>query len=272
MDFFRFAEHHGLIIDNLVSDRWVRVPTIDHPGKRNGAYIFNGSNGAVQNWALHEKPITWRDKNYKHDPQLQIRVKKSQDDQVVRQDKAAKKAGWILNNAVKSTHPYLTKKGFPDEKGYVWEDLLVIPMRVDGSLVGCQLIDANGIKKFLYGQRTKGASACFDNKGSIILCEGYATALSIRKVLKKSMTRYCIHVCFSAGNLVEVAKSYPNCVIVADNDPVGIRSAKKTGRPYWVSPNQGEDFNDYDLRVNPKTAKDLLNLIGGRTDKDTLTD
>ena len=56
MDFYRFAETHGLIIRDLVMDRWVRVPTIDHPGKRNGAYIFNGNSGAVQNWALHEKP------------------------------------------------------------------------------------------------------------------------------------------------------------------------------------------------------------------------
>lgn len=260
MDFYRFAETHGLIIKDLVMDRWVRVPTTDHPHKRNGAYIYRGSNGAVQNWALHVTPIVWNSKD-KHDPQLRVRIQKSKDEQVVRQEKAAKKAAWILHNAVKSTHPYLTKKGFPEEKGYVWEGLLVVPMRVSGSLVGCQLIDADGTKKFLYGQRTKGASACFDNKGPVILCEGYATALSIRRVLKKSMTRYCIHVCFSAGNIIEVAKSYPDCVIVADNDPVGIRSAKKTGRPYWVSPNLGEDFNDYELRVNPDTDKALLKLI-----------
>lgn len=261
MDFYRFAETHGLIIRDLVMDRWVRVPTIDHPGKRNGAYIFNGNSGAVQNWALHEKPITWKDKNAKHDPQLQIRVKKSVEDQTIRQNKAANKAAWILNNAVKSTHPYLARKGFPEEKGYVWEGKLVIPMRIDGRLVGCQLIDADGKKKFLYGQKTKGASACFDNKGVHILCEGYATALSIRRTLKKSMTRYCIHVCFSAGNLIEVAKSLPDCIVVADNDPVGVRAAKKTGRPFWLSPNVGEDFNDYELRINPKLDKSLLNLV-----------
>jgi len=261
MNFERFAETHGLIIKDLIMDRWVRVPTTDHPTKRNGAYIFQGSRGAVQNWALHEKPIVWKDKHAKHDPQLHIRVKKAVEDQSVRQDKAAKKAAWIVNNAIKSTHPYLAAKGFPEEKGYVWEGKLVIPMRIDGKLVGCQMIDADGKKKFLYGQRTKGASACFDNKGIVILCEGYATALSIRRTLKKSMTRYCIHVCFSAGNLIEVAKQFPDCVIVADNDPVGIRSAKKTGRPYWVSPNIGEDFNDYELRISPSLDKSLLKLI-----------
>jgi len=261
MDFYRFAETHGLIIKDLIMDRWVRVPTIDHPTKRNGAYIFQGSRGAVQNWALHEKPIVWKDKHAKHDPQLHIRVKKAVEDQSVRQDKAAKKAAWILNNATKDTHPYLAAKGFPDEKGYVFDGKLVIPMRIDGNLVGCQMIDAEGKKKFLYGQKTKGATACFDNKGLPILCEGYATALSIRRTLKKSMTRYCIHVCFSAGNLIEVAKRFPECVIVADNDPVGVRSAKKTGKPYWVSPNIGEDFNDYELRISPSVDKSLLKLV-----------
>ena len=261
MDFYRFAETHGLIIKDLIMDRWVRVPTIDHPTKRNGAYIFQGSRGAVQNWALHEKPIVWKDKHAKHDPQLHIRVKKAVEDQSVRQDKAAKKAAWILNNATKDTHPYLVAKGFPDEKGYVFNGMLVIPMRIDGHLVGCQMIDAEGKKKFLYGQKTKGATACFDNKGLPILCEGYATALSIRRTLKKSMTRYCIHVCFSAGNLIEVAKRFSECVIVADNDPVGVRSAKKTGKPYWVSPNIGEDFNDYELRISPSVDKSLLKLV-----------
>ena len=261
MDFYRFAENHGLIIKDLVMDRWVRVPTTDHPHKKNGSYIYHGSHGTVQNWALHEKSITWWDSNAKYDPQVQLRAKKAVEDQAMRQQKAAKKAAWILHNAVKSTHPYLVKKGFSDEKGYVWDGKLVIPMRIDGNLVGCQMIDQDGNKKFLYGQKTKGASACFDNKGSIILCEGYATGLSIRRALKRSMTRYCIHVCFSAGNLIEVAKQFPSCVIVADNYPVGVRSAKKTGRPYWVSPNLKEDFNDYELRVNGKAADDLLKLI-----------
>jgi hypothetical protein len=55
-----------------------------------------------------------------------------------------------------------------------------------------------------------------------------------------------------------MAKKYPNCVIVADHDKVGIRIARESGRPYWVSPNSGEDFNDYELRVGAKEAgKDL---------------
>jgi phage/plasmid primase-like uncharacterized protein len=260
MDFYRFAEQHGLIIKDLVMDRWVRVPTTDKPHKKNGSYIYNGSNGAVQNWALHVTPVVWRGDG-RADPLLRQRVEKAKLDTIAKQEKAAKKAGWIMNNTRKDTHPYLAKKGFAEELALCWEKCLVVPMRVDGNLVGCQLIDPDGNKKFLYGQRTKGATATFDNKGRHILCEGYATALSIRRFLKSQKRRYTIHVCFSAGNLVEIANKYPDCIIVADNDPTGIRMAKKTGRPYWVSPNIGEDFNDYELRVNPNHTDSLLKLI-----------
>jgi hypothetical protein len=59
-----------------------------------------------------------------------------------------------------------------------------------------------------------------------------------------------------------MAKKYPECVIVADHDPVGMRVAKDSGRPYWVSPNSGEDFNDYELRVGAEIAGKSLIALG----------
>lgn len=256
MSFQQFAQAHGLIIDHVLLDRWVRCPTTDKPNKRNGSYIFDGRQGAVKNWAVHEKAIPFFD----DDPRVQLVTRRApvEDKTIERRKKAANKAAWILTQPVKSTHPYLANKGFPDIKGYVWNKLLVIPMRVGDGLVGCQLIDPDGNKRFLSGQRTKGASFCFDNKGPIILCEGFATALSIRRVLKTARKRYTLHVCFSASNIVEVAKQFPECFIVADNDPMGIRMAKKTGQPYWISPADGEDFNDFELRVTPNEALESL--------------
>ena len=256
MSFQQFAEAHGLIIDHVYLDRWVRCATTDKPHKRNGSYIFDGSQGAVKNWALHEKAIPYFDNN----PSVPLRPRlREQDDTVVkRRKKASDKAAWILSSRVKDNHPYLAKKGFADIKGYVWNKLLVLPMRVGDALVGCQLIDPDGNKRFLSGQRTKGASFCFDNKGPVILCEGFATALSIRRVLKSAKRRYTLHVCFSASNIVEVAKQFPECFIVADNDPMGIRMAKKTGQAYWVSPVEGEDFNDFEQRVTPEEALESL--------------
>ena len=141
---------------------------------------------------------------------------------------------------------------------------MVIPMRVEGSLVGCQLIDEEGGKKFLFGQRTSSASFSFDNKGANILCEGYATALSIRAALKNMKRRYCIHVCFSAGNMVKIAASLSNGYVVADNDASGTgeRVAREIGWDYWMSDMVGEDANDTHQRLGSfKFAQSLLKSV-----------
>lgn len=253
MSFSTFAASFGLIIDSPIMGKWVRCTTVDHPRKKNGSYKFQGDVGWVQNYASMEKPAMWRDKEAKPVDMESLRrsIKKSEDERKARQQKAAKRAGWIMHNAKCATHPYLAAKGFPKEKGWVWDGKLVIPMRIDGELVGCQLIDQNGEKKFLYGQQTKGAAAGFDTKGRVILCEGYATALSVRAALKHAKIRYNIMVCFSAGNMSEIAFRYPECFVIADNDASGTgqRVAKKTGKPYWISPLLGEDANDYMNRV-----------------------
>lgn len=261
MSFQSFAAQHGLIIDHLVYDKWTRVKTTDHPNKKNGSYIYDGHSGAVLNWAVHEKAILWRGEA-KNDPLYRVKIQKSQQDSEERNQKAASKAGWILKQAVKSTHPYLAKKGFPDDKALVWDGLLVIPMRINEELVGLQLIDADGNKKFLSGQKNKGAVAVFDNKGIPILCEGYATAMSIRRALKSVRVRYKIVVCFSASNLASVSKEYPDCIIVADHDKVGMGVAKKSGRPFFLPPNLKEDFNDYELRVGAEKAGKSLTGLG----------
>jgi putative DNA primase/helicase len=241
MTFESFAEEHGLIIDRIVLDRWVRVPTQDKPHKRNGAYIWDGRGGAVINFAQHEKHIIYKGESPRYDPFIQDRIKKSEKERTDRQLKARKKAVFIVNNAVQSSHPYLEKKGF--SKGLVWNNLLVVPMRIDGCLMGCQLITPEGDKKFLTGQVTKGASLTIDNKGRDILVEGLATGLSVRQVLKEHNKRYTIHICFSASNMVEIAKGKHNPLVIADHDPIGIKTAQKIGQ-YWLSDTEGEDFND----------------------------
>lgn len=258
MNFHQFAMEHGLIINNLIMDKWVRVPTEDHPNKRNGAYIFDGKSGAIQNWAVHEKPISWHSKEeFKPDPEWHAKREKSRREAYERQQRAAKKAAYILGASTKDTHPYLAKKGFESAKGYVWEGNLILPMRVEDRLVGCQIIQPDGTKKFLYGQRTKGASLTIDNKGRDILCEGFATALSVRRALRELKCRYTIHVCFSAGNMLEVAKGKKNPLVIADNDPVGLRTAKQIGQ-FWSSAREGEDFNDAEQRMGTTAVSHTL--------------
>jgi putative DNA primase/helicase len=265
MRFEDFAKSHGLLIESTIPFRWVSTPTEDHPRKRNGRYKFMGDVGWVQNWATMEKPALWKmDGNFSLSPEL-LRERNSAFGQRQRlADKAAAKAGWIMHQTKSDLHPYLKSKGFPEEEASIWvkddKKLIVIPMRMAGKLVGCQLIDEQGQKKFLYGQITKGASFTIDARGIPILCEGFATALSVQTVMRANKIPYRIEVCFSAGNLKEIASRHINGFIVADNDPNGIGEsvAKQTGKPYWISDTIGEDFNDYHQRVGAFKASQSL--------------
>ena len=250
------------MIDSLILDRWVRVPTVDHPKKRNGAYIWDGREGALINFAVHDKHVLYRsDEPWKPDPQAAAKRRQMEQERLKRQASAANKAAWILNQASLMQHPYLIRKGFED-KGYVWRGSLVLPMRVADRLVGCQLIDADGTKRFLSGQVTKGASLMLNNKGQNIIVEGFATGLSVRRVLRHLRQRYCIHVCFSAGNMIEVARGMDNPLEIADHDPTGIRAAKKISSRVWLDGEPGEDFNDAEMRLGtPAAAATLSQLL-----------
>lgn len=258
MDFFTFARLHGIVLQSYPPiGVWKRYPTEDHPHKRNGAVKFMGTHAFVQNHAMQTEISVWH-----NEAEVKIDMRKILEEQRQAearrrklQVEAANKAAYILKQSVNAKHPYLKSKGFDDEYGNVWTkdkvDYLVVPMRVDGSLVGCQTITPEGEKKFLFGQRTSGATFTFDNKGPHILCEGYATALSIRAALKAMKRRYTLHVCFSAGNMVKVAGTLPSGFIVADHDAskAGETAATKTGFPYWMSDTLGEDFNDFHRRL-----------------------
>jgi putative DNA primase/helicase len=269
MRFEEFAKSYGLILDHVIPFKWISTPTEDHPRKRNGRYKFMGDVGWVQNWATMQKPSMWRESE-KFAPTPQFLKQKDQAAQKRTElaQRASAKAGWILHQTTLKTHPYLAKKGFPDEEMQVWdtpegEGKLVIPMRKQGRVIGCQLINHEGEKKFLYGQESKGAVFTFDAKGMPIFCEGLATGLSIQAIMRANKLRYCIHICFSAGNLKEVARTIQDGIVVADNDPSGVgeRIAKETGKIYWISDTVGEDFNDYHQRVGLFKASQSLKKL-----------
>jgi putative DNA primase/helicase len=259
MDFIQFARSHGIIIHDLPPlGVWKRFPTEDHPRSKNGAVKFMGDVGFVQNHATSTVVSIW-----KPDSPITTKVKSTylasirnaEDEQKKKQHQAMQRAVGMLNGSGMSTHPYLEAKGFKDEQGNVlWQDgkpVLLIPMRVAGNLVGLQQIDEDGGKKFLYGQRTSNAVFTFDNKGMNVLCEGYATALSVRLAFKQMKQRYTLHVCFSAGNMAKVAAGLEAGLLIADNDASGTgqRVAEESGWKYWLSDRVGEDANDFHQRV-----------------------
>jgi putative DNA primase/helicase len=277
MDFLDFCRSHGIIIHDLPPlGVWRRYPTEDHPRSKNGAVKFMGEVGFVQNHATSTVVSIW--KSYSpHTAKLkstyQTSIRQAEEEQRKKHHQAMQRAVAMLNASGNSTHPYLEGKGFKDEQGNVlWQNgkpLLLIPMRVAGNLVGLQQIDEDGQKKFLYGQRTNNATFNFNNHGPNILCEGYATALSIRTAMKQMKRRYNLHVCFSAGNMVKVAAALEAGLVIADNDESGTgeRVAKEIGWPYWISDKVGEDANDYHQRLGLFAFTQSLTSMLGRSIK-----
>jgi putative DNA primase/helicase len=266
-ELINFARAHGLILNSLPPiGVWVRVSTTDKPMKKNGAIKWMGDHAFIQNWAVDQEVIVWHGQAPKGlDPEKIARLAKQADDKrAALQRQAAAKAAGLLNNCQRAMHDYLRAKGFPDEPGNVYVKdgvpYLIIPMRVGNQLVGAQVISPEGDKKFLYGQRTKGAEYVFDNKGPHYLCEGYATALSIRAAMKALRMRYTIHVCFSAQNLLHISKQYDDCFIIADNDAstTGQRMAEQSGKRWWMPPTTGFDFNDFHQEVGLFKASQAL--------------
>ena len=273
-DLISFARAHGILINAMPPlGVWRRYPTEDHPAKRNGAIKWMGEVAFLQNWAMSSEVVVWKtDKanpvdlaRYRRDAQEAERKR------VQQQEEAAKKAQWILSQCQYGYHPYLAAKGFPDTQGQIWKSddglILVIPMRVGHRLVGCQLIREDGTKRFLAGQRTSNAEYIMDNKGPHILCEGYATALSIKQALIALKRKFTLHVCFSAGNMKKIAETLPGGFVVADNDLslTGQKTAQEIGWPWWMPPETGTDFNDYSQQVKTFKASQALNKLFVRT-------
>jgi len=257
MHLLDFCRLHGVILDREPTiGVWKRYPTQDKPTHRNGAVKHMGTHAFIQNHATMTEIEVWHaDGDSAMDPNKARKlVEAAHRDIRDKQEKAAQKAGFILHQCQIGYHPYLEKKGFKEEQGNIWkkddELLLVIPMRVGHRLVGCQLIDESGDKKFLAGQRTSEATFTMDNKGPHILVEGFATGLSVKAAMKALKRRYTLHICFSAGNLKKVAATLPKGFVVADCDAsfTGERVAKEIGWPYWVPDTIGLDANDVHQR------------------------
>ena len=269
MTFEDFAAAHGLILRGVEYGRWVRTPTADKPGHRNGAYKHLGDVAFIQNHATMPDVATWfpdGDNAIKIDRGEMARIRANADRQISdNRQAAARKAEAIISQAKVERHAYLDGKGFPDATGLVFyqdekTNLLVIPMRVGKSLVGCQLIGRDGEKKFLFGQRCAGAEFVIGNSGVDVWVEGYATALSTHACLAALKVRCCIHICFSAGNLQAMAKAAGRGVVIADNDfsLTGERAAKATGLPYFLPETIGHDFNDFHRSVGTFAASQAL--------------
>ncbi len=267
MDLITFARLHGVLIDSPPPmGRWRRYRTEDKPRSRNGAVKFMGDHAHIQNHATMTETATWKAEGENAVAQIDhAALAAAQAREAARlqagRENAARKAEWVIGQCIQTTHAYLVRKGYADERGLVWiterGPVLVVPMRVGRQIVGCQLISEAGEKKFLSGQRTNDAAFVMGS-GEPVLCEGYATGLSVRSALQAMKVRRSIIVTFSAHNLKRFAGA--GALVVADNDKSGTgeRVARETGLPYWMSDTVGEDFNDFHQRVGLFKASSSL--------------
>jgi putative DNA primase/helicase len=185
-----------------------------------------------------------------------------------KRQQAARFAGEVIQKCRTGSHPYLDRKGFPQEVGLIdYDGRLVIPMRNirdHRRVQSLQWIDAEGEKRFVPGGAAKAAALTLGRGNEAWLCEGYATGLSVRAALK-SLYRDCrVVVCFSAGNIAHVAAQLSGRrFVVADNDQSGTgqRFAEKTGLPWCMPPTVGHDANDMHLARGLPALASLLREI-----------
>lgn len=260
MNFTDFCRVHGLLVDSVIAGRWVRVPTTDHPRKKNGAYKWLGDIGWVQNHAASTEVSTWRPDAAEVTVDLEGIARKAREFEQRMVDgwrKAEARAAQLMRDAKAGEHSYLHRKGFPEAKGFVLADeALLVPMRhwKTNALMGAQVIRWIGDemryeKKMLPGMRAKGAVFRLGSPQAkrTWLVEGYATGLSVEAALRLLKLRDAVMVCFSAGNLIYVASQLSlDAFVFADNDESGAgqRAAVATDLPYCMAGKVGQDAND----------------------------
>ena len=264
MKFEDFARAHNVEISNLFpSERIIRCGTVDKPKSKNGAYFWDGKKGWVFNWAKDAK-VNWFESDVVWTPQEKsewmARRQSAQSEQSKRHSMVAEKAESTLRSAKLENHPYLEFKGFPDAKGLVVGEKLLIPMRnvVTNKVCGYQEIFWNPEirkheKKMLAGMRAKNAILTLGNRSvsEFWLVEGYATGLSVKKALESCGLDSAVVVCFSANNLADVADQIQGKkFIFADNDVslVGQKTAESTGLPWTMADKVGFDANDLHVK------------------------
>ena len=259
MTFIDFCRVHGLLVDSIAEGRWIRVPTADHPRAKNGAYKFMGDIGWCQNHAQSPEVSTWRtDAQAPAVDTQRIANQAAAFDRKMQEgwSRAAHRAQQLISNAKQGEHSYLQFKGLHAERGLVLDDgALLVPMRNwrTNDLQGAQVIrwmpdERRYDKKMLPGMRAKGAVLRLGTAqaGRSWLVEGLATGLSVDAALRLLNLRDSVVVCFSAGNLMQVAPLISgDRMVFADNDESGAgeRAAVATGLRYCMSPDLG-DAND----------------------------
>lgn len=187
--------------------------------------------------------------------------------------------GRIVRACATEPHPYLAAKGFPEECGLVIDDprgclpagdlgaamaralpnggpFLVVPGWVGKKIATVQFITPDGDKKNILRGQMGGAAHRIATGRETWVCEGIATAFSVRAALRLLGRSATIYSAFSAQNVGKFAKSIPGAIVAADHDkPLDQFQGRGTGEFYaaesgcrWMMPPERGDFNDMHMR------------------------
>lgn len=260
--------------------QWVQTP-VKGKSRSNGSgrvLVFqDGSGGICWNWSDGQQQRFTAEglagpgevKAPRRDPEAEKLDRE-------RQQAATRAAQAMVAASKADAHPYLTRKGFPDEQGLVLSDpaalvpageffdgmrfklgqmagpFLIIPGRIGKQVVTVQVIDADGAKLNMKAAPMRGAAHRIATGRETWVCEGIATALSVRAALRLLGRSATVLSAFSAANVGLVAKGLAGSVIAADHDkPLEQLHGKGTGEFYaaqsgcvWAMPPNLGDFND----------------------------
>jgi len=171
-------------------------------------------------------------------------------------------------------HPYVVAKQIKSYGVRQFADSLLAPLYDNGEIVSLQIIQANGVKRFLTGGKV---ADCYfpignmNNAKVLCICEGYATGATIHEA-----TGYPVAIAFTAGNLKQVTKvmrsKYPNLkVIVCGDDDwktngnAGVTKAKECGG-LVVFPRFGADRKDKETDFNDLAIRSGLEAVRNAID------
>lgn len=262
---------------------WVRCPVVgkSRSNRSGSVLIFDDQTGGISfNWATHEQQRFTADGLARPG---EVQAPKRDEEELRRKQaeraEAQRICGLIVQDCRQDLHPYLERKGFPEELGLVHDDprrimpdhdlgqamrralgdakgpFLIVPGRIAKQVVTVQFIDAEGQKLNAKGAPMSGTACRLSSGRETWVCEGYATALSVRDALRMLGRSATVLSAFSAANVAKVAKGLTGAIIAADHDKpleqlhgkgTGEFFASKTGCTWTMPPTLG-DFNDMQM-------------------------
>lgn len=290
------CEAVGITVPKRTAEgRWTQCPVV---GKSNSntsgrVMIFAGRQGGVAwNWATGERKIfrlTGSDGEVKRRSKEEIEAERRiRAEREAEQELVARVSAEIVRASRQEPHPYLERKGFPEELGLVHDNpqshfpdgwlgqlmreampqvagpWLIIPGRIGKTITTVQFIAPDGTKKNILRGRMDGACHRIASGAETWVAEGIATALTVRAALRLLGRSATVLSAFSASNAAKVASGIPGAFLAADHDkPVDQFDGLGTGEYYarksgcvWTMPPKHEvdgntiwqDFNDWHLR------------------------